>query len=97
MEKIYLSTGIHNPPTGTEDMDCVNAYTFFPDDFMQSYTKHKSIVSFIEAIGSAFSESESEKLNNGDYDDLICKHSDFKSWEAMLEAVRDYHEDRKDI
>lgn len=97
MAKIYLSTGVHNSPANAENMDCVDAYTMFPDDFMQSYTKHKNIVDFIEAIDSSFSEEESAKLNNGYYDDLICQHSDFKSWKSMLEAVSDYHENKKDI
>ena len=65
MAKIYLSIGINNPPTGAENMVQADAYTLFPDDFMQSYTKHRNIVNFMEAIGSGFSEPEPHKLNNG--------------------------------
>ena len=74
-----------------------SAYTLFPDDFMQSYTKHRNIVNFMEAIGSGFSEPEPHKLNNGDYDDRIRQHSNFQSWEAMCEAAMAYYEDKKDI
>lgn len=97
MTNIYLSTGVHSPLANVENMDCVDAHTMFPDDFMQSYTKHKNVVDFIEAIGSAFSKPESDKLINGDYNTLIHQHSDFESWEAMCEAVKAYHEDKKDI
>ncbi len=97
MAKLYLSIGINNPPTGAENMVQVDAYTLFSDDFMQSYTKHRNIVNFMEAIGSSFSEPESHKLNNGDYDCQIHQHSNFKSWEAMCEAARDYCENKKDI
>lgn len=92
MEKLNLTAGISNVPSG---MDFTDIYTMFPDSFMQDYTKCKNIMDFCAAIGYDISSKppETKTIASGAYDTLIRQYSDFESWTSMWETAIQYHED----
>lgn len=93
MDKINLTAGISNVPSG---MDFTDIYTMFPDSFMQNYTKYRNIMDFCNAIGYDINNKypENKTITSGAYDALIHQYSNFESWDSMCETAIQYHKDK---
>lgn len=64
----------------------------FTEDFMESYTEFDSIEAFLdESPWYVESESDFESIPADDFDVFVDEHTDFDSWETMVQAAgREY-------
>lgn len=64
-------------------------YEFFPDDFMKEFTRFSDVTDFFKAIGCDLTAPEDlNKLQDTvAFDSSIRLHSDFESWQDMVETA----------
>jgi hypothetical protein len=59
----------------------------FTEDFMQSYTEFRSLEEFFaESPWRVESGSDFEDIPVDEFDSYVDEHTDFDSWDAMLQA-----------
>ena len=60
----------------------------FPNDFVREYTRHETFVDFLQSVGCDMtSQDDLDRLQSGDFDNLIPSQSDFDSWQEMVETA----------
>ena len=88
MVQIRLSVG-KEASKRPDYISSVDIYELFPNSFMEEFTKCKNIVDFCQAIGCDITSQEDlNKLQDtGAYNNAIFTHSNFASWQEMVETA----------
>ena len=63
-------------------------FSIFPNTFMENHSKYHNFTNFCQVIGCDLtSQADLDRLQSGDFDKSIALHSDFDSWEDMVETA----------